>query len=220
VLPHELAAIPGARIIDVFENAAPERVEDAGAAESRLVLTTAQKVAEAGSPEAVEIAGLAALSPLDYDRDRKAAAKRLGISRVAALDQAVEAARPGSEKDGGGVEANGRNSQALHLADIEPWPESVDGVRLLSNLAHALQRFVVLGEHEANATALWTVATHAMASGRFFRGYWSARHEGLRQEHAVRLARAPGAAPVDLRRHHGGGTGTHRRGEAPNPPAR
>jgi hypothetical protein len=52
--------------------------------------------------DALEIARLAALSPLDYERARKAAAELLGIARLAVLDRwwRRPAARPASPLPG------------------------------------------------------------------------------------------------------------------------
>jgi putative DNA primase/helicase len=47
------------------------------------------------------------------------------------------------------------------LSGSVAWPELVDGVTLLAELAEAIRRHVVLGEAEAVAAALWVVAVHA-----------------------------------------------------------
>jgi hypothetical protein len=64
------------------------------------------EVARDRAADALEIARLAALDPLAYDREREAAAKKLGVW-VSTLDQQVEAARPKPEG------AEGRRAAAL-----------------------------------------------------------------------------------------------------------
>jgi hypothetical protein len=76
-----------------------------------------------------EIKRLAHLSRLDYDREREAAAKKLGC-RVGTLDDEVKAHR------NEGAEAGGQG-RAFEITDIEPWTESVDGAELLSEVVAA-----------------------------------------------------------------------------------
>jgi putative DNA primase/helicase len=90
--------------------------------------------------------------PLAYDRERKAAAERLGC-RGSILDRLVAAARGG----GGNKAGQGRE---IALRNPEPWPEPVDGAELLDGLAAAIRRHIVLGQAEAAAAALCVVATH------------------------------------------------------------
>ena len=93
------------------------------------------------------IAHLAKLNPVDYDRQREAAAQRLGC-RASTLDAAVKAARATPSNSGG-------QGQPLALPEPAPWHDPVDGPGLLDGLAKAIKRHVVLPEHEANAIALW-----------------------------------------------------------------
>jgi putative DNA primase/helicase len=101
-----------------------------------------------------EIARLAALSPLAYEREREATAKRLGV-RVAALDRNVESKRAGQSE---------RSDRAplLILPALEPWPEPVDGAALLNRTAMALRAYVVMEDGGAEAVALWTLHAHAL----------------------------------------------------------
>ena len=81
---------------------------------------------------------LAALSPLDYDRERAPAAKRLGV-RVAILDAEVDKLRVSA------IAAQPANSQMLSiLADVEPWPDPIDGSVLLDELTNTLAQFAIL----------------------------------------------------------------------------
>ncbi|HUU02185.1 MAG TPA: DUF3631 domain-containing protein [Myxococcota bacterium] len=47
----------------------------------------------------------------------------------------------------------------LQLAEPEPWPEPVSGADLLDAFESVIHRYVVLGEHEARAAALWALWT-------------------------------------------------------------
>jgi Protein of unknown function (DUF3631) len=110
---------------------------------------------DAGDDKA-EIARLAHLSPLQYDREREAAAERLGC-RMATLDDAVRAAR-GSSADPGDAAGRGRR---IEIADFERWPDPVSGRALLEALARTIRENVILSLHQADAVGLWTVYTHA-----------------------------------------------------------
>jgi putative DNA primase/helicase len=110
--------------------------------------------------DAVEIARLAALAPLAYERERQAAAKRLDC-RAPILDRLVAGAR----NNGATTTGQGR---ALDLYEPEPWPHPVDGATLLDQMAATVRRHVVLGETEAAAVALWVIATHAFDAFSIF----------------------------------------------------
>ena len=92
---------------------------------------------------------LSRLSPLDYDRVRRAEAKALGV-RPATLDDVVKAARKGTE-----------NSD-LPFVEIEPWAEKVDPARLLTDIARTIRRFIICTDEIANAVALWTAMSWFM----------------------------------------------------------
>jgi putative DNA primase/helicase len=99
--------------------------------------------------EALEIARLAALDPVEYDRQRQAAAERLGV-RVSTLDEAVQGARPKAEAtDGRGVA----------LAQVEPWPEPVNAEAMLGELAAAIKRHVILPASAIDCCTLWIAHT-------------------------------------------------------------
>ena len=51
--------------------------------------------------------------------------------------------------------------QGLNLTDPEPWPDSVNGVELLSSIAAAFRRFVVLPPHADIVQALWCLHAHS-----------------------------------------------------------
>ena len=115
--------------------------------------------------DAAEIARLAALPVLEYDRMRASAAER-SECRVATLDRLVEAARsahaaPDSvDPERAQSDTLGRG-RALVLTDIEPWPCPVDGAALLNALATTIRDYVIISPVQADAIALWVVHTHA-----------------------------------------------------------
>ena len=107
-----------------------------------------------GPDDDAEIARLAALSPIAYDREREAAAERLGV-RIATLDRGVEAKRAALDE---------RSDQApvLTLPELEPWPEAVEGAALLTRIVAALRAHVVIEDGGAEAVALWALHAHAL----------------------------------------------------------
>jgi putative DNA primase/helicase len=111
--------------------------------------------------DALEITCLASLPVLEYGRERKPAAKRLGVP-VSMLDREVEAAR------GDRAATDGGQGRALNLPVPEPWLDPVDGVALLDALAVAVWRYVVLSEADAHSVALWVLAVHAFDAWRIF----------------------------------------------------
>lgn len=118
--------------------------------------------AVAGDPASddAEIARLAALPLVAYSRDRKPAAERLRCP-VSILDRAVAAER--------GKGSNGTvQGRPLDLYEPEPWPDPVDGAALLDALTAAIRRHAVLGSAEADAAALWALATHAFDAFSIF----------------------------------------------------
>jgi len=99
--------------------------------------------------EQAELARLAALSPLDYDRQRGDAARALGI-RPATLDKAVkglQAEQADAARAGGFFEP------------VEPWPDPVDGAALLAELVAVVHRHIACKDNTAQAAALWIVFT-------------------------------------------------------------
>ena len=102
-----------------------------------------------------EIKRLAKLTTIEYERERKSAAEKLGIDRVSALDSAVKAARG----DNGDTKGQGR---PLELPTIEPWPEPINGADLLNDICNAVKRYLVLPDGSAEALALWAIHTHAL----------------------------------------------------------
>jgi putative DNA primase/helicase len=106
--------------------------------------------------EALEIARLASLDQLDYQHERKAAAKALGCS-VGALDALVRAARASL-----GTSPSHTPSKPLVLTEIDPWPQTVDGVELLGDVIDAFGRHVVMGDREKLTASLWALHCHVL----------------------------------------------------------
>ncbi|MCA8199195.1 DUF3631 domain-containing protein [Burkholderia vietnamiensis] len=98
------------------------------------------------------IARLAVMTPMQYDRARKDAAKRLRV-QVSTLDKMVKAVRGNAKPDNAGP-----------FAEVEPWHEQVDGGALLSEIARTIRRFIVCDESTVTAAVLWTAMTWLMDS--------------------------------------------------------
>src|SRR5262249_55672199 len=99
---------------------------------------------------------LAALSPVEYERVRKDEAERLGF-RASVLDKLVEGKRlllKPSESD------NSLQGKAIKLADVELWPEAVNGAEVLDAIAGRFKRYVVQSDEAADTVALWCAHTH------------------------------------------------------------
>jgi putative DNA primase/helicase len=99
-----------------------------------------------------EIARLAALTPVQYERERKAAAERLDI-RATILDKLVQAERP---------EDDSKQGRAISFPEPEPWPEPVSGARLLDGIADAISKHIILADAARDTTALWSVHTYLL----------------------------------------------------------
>ena len=107
--------------------------------------------ADAGAGVIVDLAGL---SPLEYQRRRRPAAKELGVG-VGFLDREVGKAR-------------GETLPAMpDRWNVEPWPEPVPTADLLNSLRDTFNAYVVLPEHGAATMALWTLHTWAIDAAYF-----------------------------------------------------
>jgi hypothetical protein len=109
------------------------------------------------APDAAELERLARLSALDYGRARKEAAKRLGTT-VAFLDIAIKTKRAELGIGGNG----GIQGRAVEYEEPEPWPEPVDGAKLLDELAASAKRFTVLPPDAPEISALWVIHTYLL----------------------------------------------------------
>jgi hypothetical protein len=140
-----------------------------------------------GNDEKAKIAGLAALNPLQYDRQRAGAAEELGVT-LSALDKAVKEARSASADTKG-------QGRAFELPTIEPWPSAVDGADLLSDITDAIQRYVVLPANSAETVALWALHTHCFdCFGHSPRAAITSPEKAVRQINPARRARMSGCS--------------------------
>jgi hypothetical protein len=112
-----------------------------------------------GEPLAGDLAHLAAMPPVDYDRVRLEEAKRLRV-RVSTLDAEVEKQRAAAAAESRSGDSEGKG-KALDLYQPEPWHEPVTGADLLTELVAQIERFVILSDHAAVGVALWIVHAHA-----------------------------------------------------------
>ena len=92
------------------------------------------------------IARLGALSPFDYDREKKSAAKEMGVI-VGALDSAIKQKR----KESSEVTTKGRE---ITLYEPDLWPVTVDGAEMLSEAADHILRHMMISEADAYACVL------------------------------------------------------------------
>ena len=98
------------------------------------------------------IATLAELSKLEFELQRKDAAKAIGL-RVSAIDQLVNDAR---------------SQSFATAAEAEPlWPEPVEGAALLDEIVSTIRKYVILGLPESHAVALWILFTHCFSAASF-----------------------------------------------------
>jgi hypothetical protein len=111
-----------------------------------------------GIDDDAEIEKLARMPPLEYERSRKDAGKRLGISRLSLLDALVKAKRVYLKLDADdGKQGQG---QPIEFPEPEPWPDEVKGTDLLDEIATAIRRHVVMSDRERDICALWAVYTY------------------------------------------------------------
>ena len=103
-----------------------------------------------------ELDRLAPLSPIQYDRIREEAAKRLGV-RVSTLDEEVKRRRPREQ---------GERKRGVIVEELEPWDEPVEGAELLREIKAVIQAHVVLKEEQATAISLWVALTYCYDSFR------------------------------------------------------
>lgn len=93
---------------------------------------------------------------IEREQALKALAKDCGVTLGAVREElGLTNGRPGRPSQGE------RQGAALTFADPVPWPDPVDGARLLDELAAACRRFAVLPDHADAALALWIVHAHA-----------------------------------------------------------
>jgi hypothetical protein len=90
------------------------------------------------------------------------ALKNAGV-RMTALDKLI-AAEANFNTLGG---ANGGQGRPIEFDEVELWPDSVDGARLLADISDAIGRYLIMTKDQRAAVALWIVHTHT----HLFRDY-------------------------------------------------
>ncbi|HMF25571.1 MAG TPA: DUF3631 domain-containing protein [Pseudolabrys sp.] len=108
---------------------------------------------EARQSELDEVARLAKLSKLEYDRQREEAAAHLGV-RVATLDKAVREKRSADH-----------DVATLPHWQVEPSAVPVDGAKLLDALRQVFRHYIVLPPGADIALALWVLHAWTMDAG-------------------------------------------------------
>jgi putative DNA primase/helicase len=99
-----------------------------------------------------EVERLAALSPVQYEQQRKDAAEKLGL-RASILDKLVQAERP----DDGSAQGS-----TIEFPEPELWPAPVNGAQLLDAIACAISNHVVLADTARDTTALWVLHSYLL----------------------------------------------------------
>jgi len=99
-----------------------------------------------------EITRLAGLPYIDYQLVRRSIAKDFNIP-PSVLDKLVAEERADDAEDGG--------PPSLALEQPEPWPDAVDGMALLAEIAGTLRHFIAADRRALDAAALWCVFAHA-----------------------------------------------------------
>ncbi len=100
-----------------------------------------------------DVERLAKLSPLEYDKCRKAEAKKLGV-RADTLDEEVAKARKQYQ-----AEHTEPKAAPQWTPMPQSWTEAVDGQALIAELVGAIRRFVMIAESAALVVALWVLFT-------------------------------------------------------------
>ncbi|MFM0382846.1 DUF3631 domain-containing protein [Paraburkholderia dipogonis] len=132
--------------------ALPKVGAPAGAAAESVIRSDSSQTEPPRETDDQSIERLATLKPMEYDRVRKAEAKRMGV-QVSTLDKLVSAAR---SEEGGDTDGP--------FTEVEPWHEPVDGAALLDDLVRVVHRFIVCNAATAHGSALWITMTWLMDS--------------------------------------------------------
>lgn len=102
----------------------------------------------------IEIAKLATLSPIEYDQQRKEAAKRLDV-RIETLDSEVKSLRVNKE-----IPIHSKFPPPFN--EPEASHEPVNLSELLNELSSTFKRFAILPDHADTALALWVAFTYCV----------------------------------------------------------
>jgi len=117
---------------------------------------SARNTSAAAGADDSEIKRLAALGQMQYESERKAAAKKLGV-RSSILDRLVQA-----ERAKNGHDDDGKPGHAVEFPEPEPWDEPVQGAELLDEIANVIRSHIVMPDHSGDICALWAVHTYLL----------------------------------------------------------
>jgi putative DNA primase/helicase len=118
------------------------------------------KKAAADAREQKLIDELARLPTLDYDKQRKQAARDLGV-RNSSLDKEVEGRRAE-------LAAEAEPTPLYPHWVVEPWPVPVDGNALIRDIMRRVQRHVVLTQDQVLTATLWILMAWAHAGAAIY----------------------------------------------------
>src|SRR5262249_17698000 len=113
---------------------------------NRHAATEKAAKSKAESEEQALLDALAKKGPIEYDRERKRAAKQLGI-RPGTLDGLIKALR----------DETAAQELLYPWWNVEPWPELVETADLLAALRNQIRKYVVLTEEQTLTGTLWTM---------------------------------------------------------------
>ena len=110
---------------------------------------------KAESEEQALLRALTKKDRIEYDRERKRAAKKLGI-RPGTLDDVVKELR----------DETAARELPCPWWEVEPWQDAVETPALLIEVQQQIRKYVVMTEEQSLAAALWTVMAwvHARAA--------------------------------------------------------
>jgi hypothetical protein len=107
-----------------------------------------------GDADDARVAALGRMSELAYQKQRKAAAKEIGI-KADVLDKLVRKARAQAQEE----------ATELPHWNVEPWDTPVDTAVLLGDIEKVFRRYIVLPKGAAEALALWALHAWTMDAG-------------------------------------------------------
>lgn len=142
-----------------FDEAVLRRLQERASA--KLAADNERREHEIDAKALAEINRLAGLDTVSYERERKAAANKLGM-RASVLDEVVRTKQ--RERSG----SDGLAGQKLDLPKTELWDEFVESEELIKQLRTAIHRHVIVSPAQALTVALWCVHTHAPAAAEHF----------------------------------------------------
>jgi Protein of unknown function (DUF3631) len=147
---HLSDSCPPEAIEQVFFEAFPEQAS-ADHAKENARLDVIAVVEDRQVDTEAELKRLASLPPIKYEQERETAATLLDV-RVQVLDREVQKLRKKHQESAQG--------QPFEIPQPKPWPHSVDGAKLLTQLASEVTRYMVLPDHAPETVALWIVHTY------------------------------------------------------------